>query len=135
MALSFTIAGPPRTKKNHGKVIQRGARKLHVSSDAYQEWNASAQMQLARVRAQYKGFLAPSGRKMLPWDFAVNVAALFYRHADVGDAVGFYQALADTLQEGRILVNDKQIVSWDGSRMLKDATNPRVEVTITLALE
>ncbi len=126
MAISFTITGPPRTKKNSGKVVFRKGRKLHVASDAYQEWNASAQLQLAKVRSESCGW-------NLPIAYKVNVQAEFYRHADVGDAVGFYQALADTLQEGRILVNDRQIVSWDYSRMFVDSHNPRVLVTITVA--
>lgn len=127
MSISFTITGPPRTKKNSEVLNLRGPKPRKMSSKAYQEWNASAQMQIALFRARNK--------QILTWDRQVNCKALFYRHADVGDAVGFYQALADALQEGGILVNDRQIVSWDGSRMLKDAENPRVELTIKLAEE
>jgi Holliday junction resolvase RusA-like endonuclease len=119
--LSIVLIGAPRTKKNHGKVIKRGGRKFHVSSDAYEAWNASVQMQLAMARAKESD---------LPFRGHVNVRAFFYRHADVGDAVGFYQGLADALQEGRILENDRQIRSWNGSLLLTDAANPRTVVTI-----
>ncbi len=121
MILSFIISGPPRTKKNHGKVIKRGRRKFHVPSDAYASWNKSAQTQLAIVRA---------GVHDLPFKRPVNCKALFWRHALVGDAVGFYQGLADALEEAGIVENDRLITQWDGSRMLKDARNPRIEVTL-----
>ncbi len=121
-AITLVISGPPRTKKNSGSVIKRGGRKFHIASDAYREWDAAAQQQLAVFRA--------STDWKLPLLCDVNCAALFFRHALVGDAVGFYQALADILQNGGIVKNDKQIVQWDGSRMLKDAANPRVIVRL-----
>lgn len=130
MQLSFTIPGAPRTKKNHGKVLWRGKRKLHVPSDAYMAWNAAAQLWLARWRSGRRPDMAPL---VLPVRSAVNCAALFYRHANMGDAVGFQQAIADALQEAGIVENDRLIVSWDGSRLLKDAANPRIEVTLTAA--
>jgi hypothetical protein len=45
--------------------------------------------------------------------------------------VGYYQGLADLLESRGILANDKHIVSWDGSRLLKDAARPRVELILT----
>ena len=80
-------------------------------------------MQLATVRSK-----ASTG--LLPFTVPVNVRALFFRHADVGDAVGFYQGLADTLLEGGIVANDSLIRSWDGSRLLVDKKDPRVIVTV-----
>ncbi len=118
--LSFTLSGPPRTKKNHNRLF----RGRLLPSKAFAEWNDSAQMQLAGVRGRVPVSL-------LPIHSEVNCRAVFYRQANVGDAVGFYQALGDALEEGRIVVNDRQIVSWDGSRILKDAANPRVEVTLS----
>ena len=64
-------------------------------------------------------------------DFAVNCRAWIYREALRGDAVGFYQAIGDALQHYSILDDDKRIVSWDGSRLLKDAERPRVEIVLT----
>lgn len=127
MSISFTITGPPRTKKNSEVLNLRGPKPRKMPSKAYQEWNASAQMQLAVLR----GLKFSNGTFTHP----VNVCALIYREALTGDANGFYQAIADTLQEGRIVLNDSLIVSWDGSRLRKDAKNPRVELTITPAEE
>lgn len=121
----FTIAGAARTKKNSNIMTTKGKHPRVLPSVAFSKWNRIAQLQLARVRAAGSGF---------PIEFNVNVRAWFYRDAERGDAVGYYQALADALQEGRILTDDKFIVSWDGSRLLKDADHPRVEVWITEVL-
>lgn len=61
----------------------------------------------------------------------LNCAAIFYRDANRGDAVGYYQWLADALESAGVLSNDKWIVQWDGSRLAKDAKRPRIEVTLT----
>jgi len=69
-------------------------------------------------------------KRALPIAGPVNCRALFYRKTLVGDACNFCQALADALEEGGIVRNDSLIVSWDGSRLLKDSENPRVIVTL-----
>lgn len=121
----FIIQGAPRTKKNSNIVTTKGKHPRVLPSAAFSKWNRIAQMELARVRAKYTGF---------PIAVEINVRALFYRDAERGDAVGYYQALADALQEGGILIDDKYAVSWDGSRLLVDKENPRVEVQITEVL-
>jgi Holliday junction resolvase RusA-like endonuclease len=60
----------------------------------------------------------------------VRCAAVFYRDADRGDAVGYYQGLADLLEKRGVLANDKQIADWNGSELRKDAQRPRVELTL-----
>lgn len=118
--ISFTIRGIPRTKKTHNRIFRAGkAGRLRVMpSEAYEEWFEHARFQLTHGGS---------------WRFTsdVNVSALFYRAANVGDAVGYYQALADLLERSDVLANDRQIRSWDGSRLLKDAHYPRIEVTVT----
>jgi hypothetical protein len=120
--LTIVIPSPPRTKKNSSRIVgtRRGNPRL-LPSEAFAAWNAVAQMELAQVRMKETG---------LPFRGPVNLRALFFRHADVGDAVGFYQSLADALQEGRIVENDRQVRQWDGSRLLKDAVNPRIILTV-----
>lgn len=115
------IYGAPRTKKNHGRIVTvHGYPKL-LPSKAFLEWNEVAQATLAIARLS-------AG---LPIRVPVNCCALFYRDAERGDAVGYYQALADALEKGGIVENDRLIVSWDGSRMLKSSSAPRVEVQIS----
>ena len=81
-----------------------------------------------------------------PIAFPVNITATFYRERRIGDAVGFYQALADFLElclscKGKpgkcscgvgafLLENDRWLASWDGSRLAKDPKNPRIELEI-----
>jgi hypothetical protein len=60
-----------------------------------------------------------------------NCAAIFYRDANRGDAVGYYQGLADVLEKAQVITNDKFITQWDGSRLLVDRENPRVELVLT----
>jgi Holliday junction resolvase RusA-like endonuclease len=147
-SLDFVILGAPRTKKTSNAIrcIERGSRcagpggcglplarqrcgrcghekpgRMAVfPSDQNRQWTATALPQLRLVVA---------GRDPLTVD--VNVAAVFYRDADRGDATGYMQALADALQEAGVLKNDEQIKSWDGTRLRVDRTNPRIEVEIT----
>ncbi len=122
--IRLTLLGAPRTKKNHGFRTKQGHQ---MPSAAYSAWDRMAQLQIAKWRCH------PIRQHWKPVSVQCNVMAIFYREALVGDAVGFYQALADTLEKGGIVENDKLIVSWDGSRLMKDAKNPRVEVEITEA--
>ena len=122
--ITFTIPGAPRTKKNHSRIVRGLKFPKLLPSPEFTAWNQCAQMHLARLRAATK--------IRLPITELVNVRALFYREALTGDAVGYYQALADALEEARILDNDRQCVSWDGSRLLKDAANPRIEITLEI---
>ena len=121
-AVSFTICGAPRTKKNHSIISTKGNYPRLLPSPQFAAWNRIAQIEMARLRSAW-----PS---LLSFAAPVNVCAAFYRDAERGDAVGYYQALADALEEAGIVENDRLIVSWDGSRLLKDAKNPRIEVTL-----
>jgi Holliday junction resolvase RusA-like endonuclease len=113
----IVVVGAPRTKKNSGSMWRpKGGGTRYVASEAYRRWEAIALPQLR---------LAWAGRATITQP--VNVRATFYREANVGDAVGFYQALADALEKAGVLENDRLIVSWDGTRMAKDARRPRIE--------
>lgn len=114
--IQFTIPGKPRTKKNHGWRTKRGRQ---MPSHAYAAWSKEALLHLCVLMAGRPTIQGP-----------VNCRALFYRDALRGDAVGYYQALADTLEDARVVHDDVLIVSWDGSRLLKDAKNPRIEVVL-----
>ena len=64
-------------------------------------------------------------------DQPYNCAALFYRDADRGDAIGYLTGLADVLEYLGVVSNDRLLARWDGSEMLVDRKNPRVEITLT----
>lgn len=137
----FVIYGPPRTKKNHGKIIhirQKGARPCascgHVKgfpkmmpSDQFTEWQDDALRQMLLIRAR----LAQRGVN-LPIAGLVSIEARIYRETAIGDVNGYQQAIGDMLQAARVIVDDAQIEDWDGTRRLKDRERPRVEIYITV---
>jgi glycine/D-amino acid oxidase-like deaminating enzyme len=93
------------------------------------QWRAWSDAVSPRIRSA----LATAG--MAPIAYPVNCRAIFYRDANRGDAVGYYQGLADVLEKAGVVINDVCITTWDGSRLRKDAANPRVEVELTKAEE
>lgn len=128
MTVTFTILSAPRTKKNSSRLVRTGRMGRHriIPSKAHEEWHANACRQGWVIKEELR-----SAGHELPITQPVNVTAIFYRSQNSGDACGFYQALGDWLEDMLILKNDKQISSWNGSRLDKDVENPRIEVTIT----
>jgi Holliday junction resolvase RusA-like endonuclease len=128
LALAPTVAhrlfvtGRPFTKKTSQRIVfsKRKNRHFILQSAAAGGWEKTAVLQL---RAQWAG-RAPMGGPL-------HVRALVYRETKVGDALNYWQAVADALERAGVIVNDRLIVSWDGSRCLKDAARPRVEITIS----
>ena len=118
----LTIPGAPRTKKTSNKIWKVGNRKVVMPSEAWMAWRDDV---VAHIAEHVPG--VRTMRLAVP----LNCRALFYRDANRGDAVGYYQGLADVLEEIGLLADDEHIVSWDGSRLLLDRVNPRVEVTLT----
>lgn len=142
MKIEFTVLAvkkdgtivPPRTKKNSPQLIPHMKHPILVPSEAYREWERAARGELIRQGVCQK----LPGEDVLVWQqhpaifTPTNCRALFYRDRLVGDANGFYQGLADFLEGAGIVANDKWLVSWDGSRLLKDAARPRIEVELTV---
>jgi Holliday junction resolvase RusA-like endonuclease len=126
--LHFVIIGPPRTKKTSNRLVRVRGRHVVLPSKANASWTSAAvpQMQAAAQRHARRLRLSSA----FPLVTRVNVRALFYRDANRGDAVGYYQALADALEAAGVVENDRLCVSWDGSRLLVDRERPRVEVTL-----
>ena len=123
--IQFTLSGAPRTKKNHGRRIWRGGRAFHVPSEAHEHWHKAACRQAWVIREE----LRQAGVE-LPICGDVHVRAIFYRDAKRGDLNGYMQSLGDWLEDVQIIRNDRQIVSWDGTRLEKDPERPRIEVEI-----
>jgi Holliday junction resolvase RusA-like endonuclease len=132
----FVIHGPPRTKKNSGRIVvipTKGSRRCHacghmsgfpkiLPSEAYEAWEVGAIRELMEIK--------PRLGVELPITAPVSIEALIYRKRDTGDIVGYLQAIGDMLQAAGVLKDDRQIEDWDGSRRLKDAANPRCEIFI-----
>lgn len=124
------VEGAPRTKKTtnvlaHAGAHQRG-RGIVLPSKKWVQWTRTAKIELDVGPTPLETWVPIAQHQPIRSD--VNCRALFYRDANRGDAVGYYQGLADLLEKRTVIVNDRQIVSWDGSRLLKDAAHPRVEL-------
>jgi Holliday junction resolvase RusA-like endonuclease len=131
--MTLVVFGPPRTKKTSNRIVRVGRFNKIIPSAAQVAWADSAAIQL---RVQW-------GRRP-PLTGPLHVRAVFYRDKNLGDLCGYMQALGDVLEmpsakaskrapaKAGVIENDRQIVSWDGTRLDKDAKNPRVELEITV---
>jgi len=127
---AFTIHGPPRTKKTSNRLVSAGRRRYVLPSAAWTTWCRTARFIFERGAEVVwsKQFLWYRLRR--PIAAPVSCRAIFYRDANRGDLVGYMQGLADLLEKRGILKNDRQIVSWDGTRLALDREIPRVEVLL-----
>lgn len=143
----YVILGTPRTKKTSNQTH------LTVQKGRILEWvfglsqikdpGKLIRAILSRVKVQpskpwrqwVKGavFLPVKGTDPIiqPLECKLHVQATIYRDRAVGDWLGYMQGLADLLQERDVVVNDRQLVCWDGSRLDKDKHRPRIQVTLT----
>ncbi len=131
-SISFVLPVTPRTKKNSRVHATVRGRTVPLPSAVYRVMETGI-VEWARLY-----FLPPAIGPRKPVSFSglllaqpLNCAAIFYRDANRGDAVGYYQALADALEAAGIVSDDKWITQWDGSRLAKDADRSRIEVTLT----
>lgn len=141
-AISFMVPGVARTKKTSQRIVRMGRFTKILPSEAYLEWFNSSMRYVPVIKRK----LRDAGVR-LPLTGPVHLRAVFFRDAERGDLCGFLQAIGDFLQEPRdaksgkrignrirdgagIIGDDSQIISFDGSRLLKDADRPRIEVTI-----
>lgn len=109
---------------------KRGGFPKVLPSLAYEQWEAAALRECVGIKAA----LRAAGIE-LPIVAPISVEALIYRDRNVGDLSNFLEAIADMMQAAGIIEDDRQIEDWDGSRRLKDATNPRCEIFITILEE
>lgn len=137
----FVLRGAPRTKKTHSRIVNipmKGAHKCRlcgrmpgrprlIPSEAHEEWFAYVQDQARNIVAtlRLRGFVLPIKEQ-------VSISAQIYRDRATGDACGYYQAIGDMLQAVGIIDNDALIEDWNGSRRLKDAADPRIEIYVTV---
>jgi len=146
------LPGIPRTKKTSNRIISfkywdeklkrmRSVKKI-LPSEAYEEWFDAAMLYIPGIKRKLR-----EAGIALPLMGPIHMRALFYRDAERGDLCGFLQAIGDLLQESKVAKtgkrkgniirvgaglygDDSQIISFDGSRLLKDPDKPRIEVTI-----
>ena len=159
-ALKLVIPGAPRTKKNSPVIVRNitdafladfiwaweqentevtvtapevkawvSARELILPhprllpSPAYREWHDAAVKAVLPILEPLKCYF--------PITYACHLLVKVYRDADRGDWSGYMQGIGDFLEDVGIVEDDVLIRSFDGSRLLKDAENPRVELWIS----
>ncbi len=128
--IKYTIIGDPRTKKNHQTIAGSG-RQCPVCKKPEKQWirQGKAHDTFAEA-AKWQMFPRP----LRPIACPVNVKCLFYMQTRRKvDQLNLLATIDDLLVGTKILKDDNsQIVAGhDGSRVLYDPDNPRVEITIT----
>lgn len=120
MTIRITIPGRPITKKNHGQVVIRGGRRYHVPSKAYGAYENFC-----------LGWLLQWRQFHFPGPVIVQAHYFMPNRRSWPDLVGLQQATGDILEKSKIIANDRNIVSWENSKIIGiDEENPRVEITI-----
>lgn len=118
---SAVIEGPPRTKGNSPMLLKGSKFPRMLPGKNFRAWEKIALQQL---------WILTTRCSFVTIDEPVNVTAVFYRDRMAGDLDNYFKALGDVLQKAKILKNDRQIVSWNGSRLDKDSKRPRVVLEI-----
>lgn len=75
-------------------------------------------------------FLKIGGLRFKPFADLCHVQVLVFYESHEPDLSGCLESVGDCFQK-MIWKDDKQIVSWDGSRKYHDKDNPRTEITVT----
>lgn len=119
MMIRITIPGRPITKKNSMMPVQNRGKTILLPSKQFRDY---------QERAGY--FIRQKHRKI---SVPVNVACRYYMptHQRV-DLLNLLSATLDILVHYGVLADDNSsiVVSHDGSRVLYDKDNPRVEIVI-----
>jgi Holliday junction resolvase RusA-like endonuclease len=116
--IKVILPGCLRIKKNSKRIFGMGGFKKVLPSKGYEAWEEQARAAL------WGHAIVP------PITWPVSVEAHIYFRGQRPDLSGCMESIGDCL-EGIIWADDRQIESWDGSRMHHDLKNPRTEITVT----
>lgn len=120
----FTIPVHPITKKNNPRIFHTGGRTIVLPSKAYEKFENDC---LKIIPSKYRTKI----------NYPVNIKVLYYVKTKRRiDKTNLESAIMDVLVKAEVLADDSAIspeivVSTDGSRVLIDKQNPRVEIEIT----
>lgn len=116
-----TLKGPPRTKKNHQQILKnRSGRPFVAPSKDFLLYQEKCLWQIKTPQRSISE--------------AVNVKAVYYMpNRRRVDLTNLLEATDDILVRAGVLADDCAtiVAAHDGSRVLLDRQNPRVEITIT----
>ena len=128
--IKYTIQGDPRTKKNSLMIAGTG-RRCQACGKLEKQWVRQSKAHDAFAEAA-KWQLRPVPTE--PISSLVNVRCLFYmKTRRIVDGLNLLATIDDLLVSAGILADDNSriVAGHDGSRVLYDPINPRVEITIT----
>jgi len=108
-----------RIKKNSKRIYARGRFKTVLPSKAYVIWEKQARLVFC---AQHPGFK--------PVSYLLHVRVAAYYKGQQPDLSGVLESVGDCLQ-GFVWQDDRQIKSWDGSRLHHELDNPRTEIIVS----
>lgn len=116
-----TLKGAPRTKKNHQQILRdRTGRPFVAPSNDFLIYQEKCLWQIKTPQRAISE--------------AVNVKAVYYMpNRRRVDLVNLLEATCDILVKAGVLDDDRStiVAAHDGSRVLLDRQNPRVEIEIT----
>jgi Holliday junction resolvase RusA-like endonuclease len=118
--MKITLHGRPMTKKNSQQIARSGSRPFILQSKQYQQYEVDC---LRQITGDKKRNLAG----------AIILRCLYYMpdRRSRPDLVGLLQATSDILEKAGVYVDDKQIISYDGSRIVGvDKDSPRAEIEV-----
>jgi len=121
MTTNITLIGRPITKKNHQQIVVSGnGRRFVIQSKAYRQYEKDCLKQLMYL---YKGKTIEG---------QLSMKCLYYMPTKARpDLLNLEQATADILEKAKVIENDKNIYSFDGSRIAGvDKLNPRCEILL-----
>lgn len=117
----IVILGQPVTKKNSQMARCVNGRPMIIQSKVYRAYEKAALGSLGQYR----------GRRFSgPVEVTVHYWLKDNRRPDLNNLMA---ATADILEKAGIIRNDRDIISWDGSRIMGSSPNPRAEIVIRAA--
>lgn len=104
---SCVIPGRPYVKKNSQKVVRlRNGRKTKINTEQFSDWE--------KIALAYTNRLIP--RKPIDVPLRMRCIFCFADRSAMADLSALYEGIQDVLQKQKIIMNDSQIKSHDGSR-------------------
>lgn len=119
--MTIILRGDPRSKKNSMRLVRSGNRTIPIPSAPYEAYRRDCIRQITGAHKQ--GIDKP-----------INLRCVYYmatrRRVDL---VNLIEATCDILVDAGVLEDDNSsiVTAHDGSRVLHDKADPRVEIDIT----
>lgn len=120
--IKFTLPVRPVTKKNNGRIVMRGNYPILLPSEQYLKFEKESLPYFIHVK-NTAGVI----------NYPVNCECIFYMDARRRvDLANLLNAVDDAMVKSGLIIDDNRdiIAGHDGSRVLHDKANPRIEITI-----